>query len=94
MPDYDPRTDPKLDPVLTSGKRRRWTGDGVFQPAAPSRGFYLVVGIIAAIVAAAGLIFFSGSSPDRRDLARNPDPAAVAAPDPGTRTPTIPTRPQ
>jgi hypothetical protein len=93
MPDYDPRTDPKLDPTLAPDANRRAYDDAVFEPAAPSRGLYLVVGVIAAIVAAAGLMFFSGPTSDRSDLARNPDPATIATPDQGTRTPTIPARP-
>lgn len=85
MPDYDPRTDPNL--------QRPRPDDPVLQPAAPSRGLYLVVGVVAAIVAVVGLMFLTGPVNDRSDLARTPDPATINAPDQGTRTPTIPARP-
>ena len=78
MSDYDPKLD---KPVYD---------DVAFQPRSPSRGLYLVVGVVAAIVAAAGLMFFSGSSPDRNELARNPDPASIDSRTNETRTPTIP----
>lgn len=93
MPDYDPRTDPKLDPTLAPDANRRTYEEAVLRPNAPSKGLYLVVGVIAAIVAAAGLMFFSGPASDRSDIARTPDPAIINAPDQGARTPTIPARP-
>ena len=93
MPDYDPRTDPKLDPTLAPDANRRTYEEAVLRPNAPSKGLYLVVGVVAAIVAAAGLMFFSGPASDRSDVARSPDPATINAPDQGTRTPTIPARP-
>lgn len=93
MPDYDPRTDPKLDPTLAPDANRRTYEEAVLQPNSPSKGLYLVVGVVAAIVAAAGLMFFSGPTSDRSDMARSPDPATINAPDQGARTPTIPARP-
>jgi hypothetical protein len=92
MPDYDPRTDPKLDPTSAPDANRRAYRDAVFEPAGPSRSLYLVVGIVAAIVAAVGLMFFSGPPSDRSDVAGSPNPATMPAPDPGTRTPTVPPR--
>jgi len=64
--------------------------DVAFEPRSPSRGLYLVVGVVAAIVAAAGLMFFSGDRAERTDLARNPSPAAIDAQTNETRTPTVP----
>lgn len=78
MSDYDP----KLDKPAYE--------DTAFEPHSPSRGLYLVVGVVAAIVAAAGLMFFSGDAPERNELARNPDPATIDARTNETRTPTIP----
>ena len=78
MTDYDPRLD---KPVYD---------DVVMTPNAPSRGLYLVVGVVAAIVAAVGLMFFSGNTADRNDMARNPDPAGIGAPSDTTRTPSVP----
>ena len=78
MSDYDPKLN---KPVYE---------DVAFEPRSPSRGLYLVVGVVAAIVAAAGLMFFSGDRPERNDLARNPDPATVNAQTNETRTPTVP----
>ena len=63
--------------------------DVAFEPRSPSRGLYLVVGVVAAIVAAAGLMFFSADRAERNDLARNPDPAIDARTN-ETRTPTVP----
>ena len=78
MSDYDPKLDkPAYEDVA-------------FEPRSPSRGLYLVVGVVAAIVAAAGLMFFSGDRPERTDLARNPDPATVDAQTNETRTPAVP----
>lgn len=78
MSDYDPKLDrPVYDDVT-------------FEPKAPSRGLYLVVGVVAAIVAAAGLMFFSGNASDRSDMARVSDPANINAPTNETRTPTVP----
>lgn len=83
MSDHEPRLDSPLPEE-----------DTTFQPRAPSRGLYLVVGVVAAVVAAAGLMFFSGDGAKRNDLARNPDPASVDARTDTrtneTRTPTIP----
>ncbi len=64
--------------------------DVAFQPRSPSRGLYLVVGVVAAVVAAAGLMFFSGDRIEQNDQARNPDPASIDARTNETRTPTIP----
>jgi hypothetical protein len=79
MSDHEPRLDRPLP-----------DDDATFQPRTPSRGLYLVVGVVAAVVAAAGLMFFSGDGIERNDLARNPDPAAIDARTNETRTPTIP----
>jgi flagellar basal body-associated protein FliL len=78
MSDYDPKLD---KPVYD---------DAAFEPRSPSRGLYLVVGVVAAIVAAVGLMFFSGNETGRSDLARNPDPAAIDSRTNETRTPAIP----
>ena len=78
MSDYDPKLD---KPVYE---------DVTFEPRAPSRGLYLVVGVVAAIVAAAGLMFFSGNHSDRSDMARVSDPGSVNAPTNETRTPAVP----
>lgn len=78
MSDYDPKLD-KLG-----------YDDVAFEPRSPSRGLYLVVGVVAAIVAAAGLMFFSGHRTDGSELARSPDPAAIDTQTNATRTPTVP----
>lgn len=82
MSDYDPKLD---KPVYD---------DAAFEPRSPSRGLYLVVGVVAAVVAAAGLMFFSGDGAERNDMARNPDPASIDAQTDArtneTRTPTLP----
>lgn len=78
MTDYDPKLD---KPVYD---------DVVMTPKAPSRGLYLVVGVVAAIVAAVGVMFFSGNTAHQSDLARNPDPAGIGAPPDTTRTPEVP----
>ncbi|WP_439612075.1 hypothetical protein [Reyranella sp.] len=78
MTDYDPRLD---KPVYD---------DVVMTPKAPSRGLYLVVGVVAAIVAAAGLMFFSGNTADRNDMARSPDAAGIGAATNAPRTPEVP----
>lgn len=78
MSDYDPKLD---KPVYD---------DVAFEPRTPSRGLYLVVGVVAAVVAAAGLMFFSGDRADRSELARTPDPASIDARTNETRTPTVP----
>ncbi len=78
MTSYDPRLD---KPVYD---------DVVMTPNAPSRGLYLVVGVVAAIVAAVGLMFFSGNTSDRSEMARSPDPAGINAPADAPRTPTVP----
>lgn len=77
MSDYDPRID---KPVFD---------DAAFEPRSPSRGLYLVVGVVAAVVAAAGLMFFSGDAPDRNEMARSPDPG-ISSRTNDTRTPTVP----
>ncbi len=79
MSDHEPRLDKPLR-----------EDDVAFQPRTPSRGLYLVVGVVAAIVAAAGLMFFSADRAERNDLARNPDPATIDARTNETRTPTVP----
>ncbi len=78
MSDYDPRID---KPVFD---------DAAFEPRSPSRGLYLVVGVVAAVVAAAGLMFFSGDRPGGTELARNPSPASIDTWTNETRTPTVP----
>lgn len=78
MSDYDPKLD---KPVYN---------DAAFEPKTPSRGLYLVVGMVVAIVAAAGLMFFSGDKTDRNDMARNPDPATINSPTNEPRTPAVP----
>lgn len=87
MSDHEPRLDKPLPGPFPED-------DMPLQPNAPSRGLYLVVGVVAAIVAAAGLMFFSADRVERNDLARNPDPAALDAGTDArtneTRTPTIP----
>jgi hypothetical protein len=79
MSDHEPRLNKPLP-----------EDDVAFQPRSPSRGLYLVVGVVAAIVAAVGLMFFAGNRAERNDLARNPDPASIDARTNETRTPTIP----
>lgn len=74
--------DPRLDKPVPD--------DVVMTPKAPSRGLYLVVGVVAAIVAAAGLMFFSGNTTPRSELARNPDPAGIGAASNAPRTPEVP----
>jgi len=64
--------------------------DKAFEPKTPNRSLYLVVGVISAIVAALGLMFFSGNSQERNDTARTPDPANITAPSSEPRTPTVP----
>ena len=78
MTDYDPKLD------------KPTYNDAAFVPKAPNRSLYLVVGVIVAIVAAAGLMFFASNTQERNDMARTPDPANVAAPTGETRTPTVP----
>ncbi|KAF0097035.1 MAG: hypothetical protein FD144_5445 [Rhodospirillaceae bacterium] len=78
MSDYDPKLD---KPVYD---------DVAFQPRTPSRGLYVVVGVVAAVVAAAGLMFFSGDRAEQSELARTPDPASIDARTNETRTPTVP----
>ena len=78
MSDHDPRLDkPNYEDVA-------------FEPRPPSRGLYLVVGVVAAIVAATGLMFFSGHRTDGNDLARSPDPAGINGPTDVSRTPEVP----
>lgn len=78
MSDYDPKLD---KPVYN---------DAAFEPKTPSRSLYLVGGVLAAVVAAAGLMFFAGNRAGHNDVARNPDPAALNAPTGETRTPATP----
>ena len=78
MTDYDPRLN---KPVYD---------DVVMTPKAPSRGLYLVVGVVAAIVAAVGVMFFSGNTAHQSDVARSPDPAGIGAPADTSRTPEVP----
>ena len=78
MSDYDPKLNkPAYDDVA-------------FEPRSPSRGLYLVVGVVAAIMAAAGLMFFAGDRTDGNEVARNPDPTSIDAQTNATRTPTVP----
>ena len=79
MSDHEPRLNKPLP-----------EDDVAFQPRTPSRGLYLVVGVVAAIVAAAGLMFFSGDRPEGANVARNPDPAAIDTRTNETRTPVVP----
>ena len=78
MSDHEPRLNKPLP-----------EDDVAFQPRTPSRGLYLVVGVVAAVVAAAGLMFFSGDAPDRNEMARSPDPG-ISSRTNETRTPTVP----
>jgi hypothetical protein len=64
--------------------------DKAFEPKPPNRSLYLVVGVISAIVAAAGLMFFSSRTPERNDIARTPDTAGIGAPTGEPPTPTVP----
>jgi hypothetical protein len=60
----------------------------------PSRGLYLVVGVVAVLMIAVGLLFMSGTVDIHNDTARAPpDPAATTIPPDETRTPAIPMRP-
>ncbi|MBN9515119.1 MAG: dynamin [Alphaproteobacteria bacterium] len=60
----------------------------------PSRGLYLVLGVVAVLVIAVGMLFMSGTVEVRNDTARAPtDPAARALPADEPRTPAIPMRP-
>lgn len=60
----------------------------------PSRGFYLVIGVVAVLVIAVGVLFMSGTVDVRNDTARAPpDPATTTAPSDEPRTPAIPMRP-
>lgn len=87
MSDYDPRPPgpkrepfraPEVDPVTRS------SGIG---------GFYLVGGVLVALLLVAGLLFFSPATGpgERNDQARQPD-RAIETPAP-TPAPTMPTRP-
>jgi len=66
MSDYDPKRPPY--------------DDAMFEPSEPSRAFYLVVGVIAAIVMAAGLIFLAGPIDERTELACTPNLTLPAQP--------------
>ena len=60
----------------------------------PSRGLYLVLGVVAVHAIAVGMLFMSGTVEVRNDTARAPtDPAARALPADEPRTPAIPMRP-
>lgn len=60
----------------------------------PSRGLYLVLGVVAVLAIAVGMLFMSGTVEVRNDTARAlPDPAATASPADEPRTPAIPVRP-
>jgi hypothetical protein len=61
-----------------------------FEPKTPNQSLYLVVAMIAAIVAAVGLMFMSSNTQERNDIARTPDPAGIGAPTSEPRTPTVP----
>ena len=57
----------------------------------PSKGLYLVLGVVAVLVTVVGMLFMSGTADRRNDAARAPpDPAATALPADGPRTPAIP----
>lgn len=84
MSDYDPRP-PGARPDPTDPLRK----DPLYTPHADQvvatnrGGFYLVGGVLVALVLVAGLMFFNpGSAPgERNDQARQPDPA-IEAPTP------------
>ena len=60
----------------------------------PSRGLYLVLGVVAVLVIVVGMLFMSGTDDIRKDTARAPlDPAPTALPADEPRTPAIPMRP-
>lgn len=60
----------------------------------PSRGLYLVLGVVAVLVITVGILFMSGTADIHNDTARAPtDPAARALPADEPRTPAIPMRP-
>jgi hypothetical protein len=60
----------------------------------PSRAFAVVVGVIAVLVIAVGVLFASGTVEFQRDTARAPmDPAETTRPTDEPRTPAIPMRP-
>ena len=60
----------------------------------PSRGLYLVLGVVAVLVIVAGMLFMSGTVEVRNDTARAPsDPAASSLRTDEPRTPAIPMRP-
>lgn len=80
MTDYDPRID---KPAAYD--------DAVFEPRQPSRGLYLVVGVVAAIVAAVGIMMFANDASRQSDIAKAPDEVTRAQTE-GTRTPAIPPR--
>ncbi len=49
-----------------------------------------MVGVVAAVVAAVGVMFFSGNTAHQSDVARSPDPAGIGAPADTSRTPEVP----
>jgi hypothetical protein len=60
----------------------------------PSRGLYLVLGVVAVLVIVVGMLFMSGTVEVRNDTARAPsDPAASSLRTDEPRTPAIPMRP-
>ena len=60
----------------------------------PSKGLYLVLGVVAVLVIVVGMLFMSGTVDIRKDTARAPfDPAPTALPTDEPRTPAIPMRP-
>lgn len=60
----------------------------------PSRAFAVVVGVIAVLVIAVGVLFASGTVEFQRNTARAPmDPAATTRQADEPRTPAVPIRP-
>lgn len=83
MTDYNSQHDP----------RRAENENAAFTPVTtPSRNFYLVIGVVVAIVLAGGLLFMNTPPTDRTDVARQPD-RTLETPTNDTRTPSIPPRP-
>ena len=85
MTDYDPRPPTGSDP----GPGGRNNPDYI-DPGA-GKGLYLMVGVLVAIVLAAGLLFFTAAPGDRTDQAREPD-RTLNVPTNEPRTPAIPPR--
>jgi len=83
MTDYNPGRDP----------RHPENENATFTPAStPSPGFYLVAGVIVAIVMAGGLMFMNTPPTDRTDVAGRPD-RTLDNPTNDTRTLAVPPRP-